>query len=188
MLREGDYGAFYQRACERAPGDNPPGLRPLEFTHVMIDEAGQARLTPAVLCTSWCAVWSAKLCTAQCHCKQSSRSRRCFHSMHKRSDLWSCLSACLSAYHPKGAIAKSAWSNCYSPLVSPACIVVITILLQPTLKLFQSYLSMSYHMAILSRGQSFTLLVCEQGSICASAFLLMSLKYVSQMMLSRCRR
>ena len=53
MLREGDYAAFYQRACERAPGDSPPGLRPLEFTHVMIDEAGQASLMPAVLC---CAV------------------------------------------------------------------------------------------------------------------------------------
>ncbi|KAL3141854.1 hypothetical protein ABBQ32_004519 [Trebouxia sp. C0010 RCD-2024] len=42
MLREGDYGVFYQRACQRAAGDSPPGVRPLEFTHVMIDEAGQA--------------------------------------------------------------------------------------------------------------------------------------------------
>lgn len=42
MLREGDYGAFYRRACQRAAADSPPGLMPLEFTHVMIDEAGQA--------------------------------------------------------------------------------------------------------------------------------------------------
>lgn len=48
MLREGDYGAFYRRACQRAAADSPPGLRPLEFTHVMIDEAGQASLSPAM--------------------------------------------------------------------------------------------------------------------------------------------
>lgn len=50
MLREGDYGAFYQKARERAAGDSPSSLMPLEFTHVMIDEAGQASLMDAVLC------------------------------------------------------------------------------------------------------------------------------------------
>ena len=66
MLREGDYGAFYQRARERAAGDSPSGLRPLEFTHVMIDEAGQASTMDAVLC---CAVLCcAVLCCAVLCC------------------------------------------------------------------------------------------------------------------------
>lgn len=84
MLREGNYGAFYQTVCQGAAGNKPPDPRPLEFTHVMIDEAGQAR-TPAVPCCALfcctvlrcarlcCAVphnacfWSASamLCTAQ---------------------------------------------------------------------------------------------------------------------------
>ena len=61
MLREGDYGTFYQRACERAPGN-----RPLEFTHVMIDEAGQASLTRGMLrCAVLCC---AVLCCAVLCC------------------------------------------------------------------------------------------------------------------------
>ena len=66
MLREGDYGAFYRRACQRAGADSLSSLRPLEFTHVMIDEAGQASLAPAVyalLCMLWYA--SAMLCSRQ---------------------------------------------------------------------------------------------------------------------------
>ncbi|DBA76409.1 TPA: hypothetical protein ACH3X1_010114 [Trebouxia sp. C0004] len=42
MLREGKYAAYYKKACREAEKAKATGLRPLEFTHVMIDEAGQA--------------------------------------------------------------------------------------------------------------------------------------------------
>lgn len=41
MLREGEYGTCYQKACEEAGKEKSTSLKPLEFTHVMIDEAGQ---------------------------------------------------------------------------------------------------------------------------------------------------
>jgi hypothetical protein len=41
MLREGKYAAYYEKACREAEKAKATGLRPLEFTHVMIDEAGQ---------------------------------------------------------------------------------------------------------------------------------------------------
>lgn len=41
MLREGKYAAYYEKACREAEKAKTTGLRPLEFTHVMIDEAGQ---------------------------------------------------------------------------------------------------------------------------------------------------
>ena len=44
MLREGDYAAFYQRACQQAAKGSTLGPTPLEFTHVMIDEAGQVNI------------------------------------------------------------------------------------------------------------------------------------------------
>lgn len=45
MLREGAYGTFYQGQKPQAPGGRTgQGLRALEFTHVMIDEAGQVLL------------------------------------------------------------------------------------------------------------------------------------------------
>lgn len=42
MLREGKYAAYYEKACREAEKAKATGLRALEFTHVMIDEAGQA--------------------------------------------------------------------------------------------------------------------------------------------------
>jgi len=41
MLCEGKYAAYYEKACREAEKAKATGLRPLEFTHVMIDEAGQ---------------------------------------------------------------------------------------------------------------------------------------------------
>ena len=41
MLREGKYAAYYEKACREAEKAKATGLRALEFTHVMIDEAGQ---------------------------------------------------------------------------------------------------------------------------------------------------
>ncbi len=41
MLREGKYAAYYEKACREAEKAKATELRPLEFTHVMIDEAGQ---------------------------------------------------------------------------------------------------------------------------------------------------
>ncbi len=41
MLREGKYAAYYEKACREAEKAKATGLRPLEFTHAMIDEAGQ---------------------------------------------------------------------------------------------------------------------------------------------------
>ena len=42
MLREGAYGAYYQ--AQKANQLRKAGRKPLEFTHVMIDEAGQVCL------------------------------------------------------------------------------------------------------------------------------------------------
>ncbi|KAL0043157.1 hypothetical protein WJX79_010911 [Trebouxia sp. C0005] len=42
LLREGKYAAYYQKACREAEKATATGVRPLEFTHVLIDEAGQA--------------------------------------------------------------------------------------------------------------------------------------------------
>ena len=48
ILREGAYGSYYAEACKEQVKQKGAGLRPLEFSHAMIDEAGQ--VSPAVHC------------------------------------------------------------------------------------------------------------------------------------------
>ena len=44
MLREGKYAAYHEKACKDTEKEESASLRPLEFTHVMIDEAGQVSI------------------------------------------------------------------------------------------------------------------------------------------------
>lgn len=62
MLREGEYGTYYQKACKEAGKEKSTSLKPLEFTHVMIDEAGQVSVVS--LCAMLC--WT---CTFKTLCR-----------------------------------------------------------------------------------------------------------------------
>ncbi len=52
MLREGGYDTYYQQVCKEADKEKSAALGPLEFTHVMIDEAGQVSIRVCGLLSS----------------------------------------------------------------------------------------------------------------------------------------
>ncbi len=66
MLREGKYAAFYEKACREAEKAKTTGLRPLEFTHVMIDEAGQVSTLLTSISASGVPQPSRSTITAKC--------------------------------------------------------------------------------------------------------------------------
>ncbi len=90
MLREGKYAAYYEKACREAEKAKATGLRPLEFTHVMIDEAGQVstlltygnvwlliKLAPKTVVVSFLLTYACELLVFHSHPAVASPSNVC---------------------------------------------------------------------------------------------------------------